>query len=67
TRADVQSWLIDKLKARKDGLPIAGDERQTVGQFLTDWLEHSARPTIRPTTYRGYEEKIRVHQNPGLG
>jgi integrase len=67
TRAEVQDWLIDTLKARKDGLPIGGSERQTVGQFLTHWLEHSAKPTIRPSTYRGYEEKIRVHLNPVLG
>lgn len=31
TSAEVQDWLIDKLKARKDGLQISGRERQTIG------------------------------------
>ena len=47
-------------------LPVAY-ERQTVGQFLTRWLEDSAKPCIRPSTYRSYEQMVRVHLIPGLG
>jgi integrase len=48
------------------GLPVAS-ERQTVGQFLTHWLEAVARPKLRPRTYLSYEHVIRLHLAPGLG
>ncbi|CCF82365.1 phage integrase N-terminal domain-containing protein [Nitrolancea hollandica] len=40
---------------------------QTVAQFLTRWLEDSAKPAIRPSTYRSYEQMVRIHLIPGLG
>ena len=39
--------------------------QQTVGQFLTDWLEHTH--SVRPRTYERYEEAIRLHLVPVLG
>jgi len=57
------------LKARTDlasGFRVSAD-RQTVGQFLLDWLENSARPSVRAATYRSYEQTIRNHLLPELG
>jgi integrase len=60
-RSDVQDSVEDVLKKQQDGLPIHRNERQTLGQFLRTWLEDVAKPSTRPSTYRGYEQKLRVH------
>jgi site-specific recombinase XerD len=38
-----------------------------LGEFLTFWLEESARPTLRPRTYRRYHEIVHLHLVPTLG
>jgi integrase len=66
TAGEVQDVL---LKARGDhvaGLPVAV-ERQTVGQFLADWLESSVKPSVRAATYVSYEHTVRNHLSPELG
>jgi integrase len=42
-------------------------EKQTVAQFLNSWLEGVARPTVRATTFEGYERIVRLHLNPAVG
>ena len=64
-REDVARKLAVALKARQDGLPLPA-ERQTVAQFLSDWLE-SVRPSLRPRTHLRYEELIRLHAVPEVG
>lgn len=66
TRREVQQLLTKALRDQEQGLQIA-PERQTVGQFLTHWLENVAKPGIRPSTYRSYEQMIRCHLIPGIG
>jgi len=66
TREEVASRLTSALKAKQDGLPLVG-ERQTVGQFLAHWLENSVKPSVRDSTFRGYESKLRMHLTPALG
>jgi integrase len=66
TAAEVQGQL---LKARSDhsrGLPVAV-ERQTLTQFLTRWLEDSARVSTRPRIHERYAELIKLHIVPVLG
>jgi integrase len=62
---------LEKLdRARADlrlGLPVGGDERQTVGQFLQHWLVDAAKPAVRPRTYVTYESYVRVHLVPAIG
>lgn len=65
TRDAVSAKLITLLKAREEGLPLA-PERQTTGQYLGQWLE-AVRPTLRPESYRRYEEVCRLHIVPELG
>lgn len=66
TRREVRDKLDAAIHQKKTGgLPTAG--RQTVGQFLTAWLEEVAKPRLRPSTYRSYSDLIRLHVIPDLG
>ena len=65
TRQDVARRLNDALKARQDGLPVVA-ERQSVAQYLQTWLD-TIRPTVRPKTWRRYEEFVRLHAIPEVG
>ncbi len=40
--------------------------RMRVAEFLDKWLEH-ARVSLSPTTFRRYEEVVRLHLAPALG
>jgi integrase len=46
-------------------LPIVG-EKQTVENYLTQWLS-DIKPTIRPRSWVGHEEAVRLHVLPTLG
>ena len=37
------------------------------GDWINYWYENHCKPSIRPTTQKGYEEWIYVHAIPGLG
>lgn len=66
TRKEVQEKLTTALHDHQRGLPLP-DERQTVGQFLTDWLDNTARDTLWPTSYDGYTDLVHHHLVPALG
>lgn len=66
TRRAVADAIRDGLKAAEQGT-LVGDERQTVGEFLTRWLQDVARPRVRPRTLTGYEGCIERHVRPHLG
>lgn len=66
TRQDVARQLTAALRAHHQGLPVA-PERQTVGQFLGDWLNGTAKPKLRPRTFQSYAEIVRLHRAPELG
>jgi integrase len=34
--------------------------------FLAAWLENTVKPSVRPKTYRSYEQMVRVHLAPGM-
>lgn len=65
-----QREVLDKLtKARRDlqqGVEPA-PERRRVGEYLTRWLEDTAKPKLRPSTYQSYSQIIRLHLLPDLG
>lgn len=65
TREKVSLKLTEARKAQLDGLPII-IERQTFSQFAEPWLA-TARPSLKPTTWRRYEQLLRVHALPVLG
>jgi hypothetical protein len=66
TQKEVQEKLRAALRAKEQGLPPT-PECQTVGQFLDQWLDETAKPTIRPRTYPSYSDLIRLHIRPALG
>lgn len=66
TRKDALRRLREMQKAHEDGLPIAGD-RLTVGAYLERWLRDSAKESLRPRTFIGYEMIVRTHLTPALG
>ena len=67
TRAEA----LQKLKAANAALIHAGQEplsgRQTVGAFLTRWLEEVAAPSVRPKTLTQYRHLCEAYLIPGLG
>ena len=66
TPGAVAAQLTHALHDHQHGLPVAPD-RQTVGTLLTRWLEDSVKPSVRPTTYRSYQQLVDLHLTPGLG
>lgn len=66
TRSEVAEKLLTAQKSISDGLPLPSD-RQTLENFLTKWLEDSAKPTLRPYTYLSYAGMIGKHIVPELG
>lgn len=66
TRQEVQKKLGKARRQVEAGIPLP-DDRLTVGAFLATWLEQTAKPTVRPLTYVGYEEVVRLHLAPTLG
>ena len=66
TRREVADKLTAALRAAQQGiLPIG--ERLTVEQFLTRWLADSAKPSLRPLTFRSYNSIVTQHLVPELG
>jgi integrase len=65
TAAEVQQRLLKARSDNSQGLPVAM-ERQTVAQFLTQWLE-DVRHSIRPLSWQQYEQHVRLYLAPALG
>jgi integrase len=65
TRQEAAKKMTAVLKDAQTGLPVPTG-RKTLGVFLTDYLS-GVKPTIRPSTYRSYEQLTRVHLMPALG
>ncbi len=66
TRREVQEKLTKTLRDQQQGLPVVPD-RQTVGEFIEQWLENVSRHRVRTTTHETYASIIRNHIVPGIG
>jgi integrase len=66
TRKEVRDRLLALQKAHADGLPVTKDTA-TIADLMTAWLAEVVKPTVRPKTYRSYEQISRVHIVPALG
>lgn len=66
TKAEADRLLAAAKTAKENGT-LSAAPSQTVENYLTRWLEEVARPRVRPGTYRGYEQLVRVHLIPALG
>jgi integrase len=60
TRHEVAEDLTAALRDRDRGINIKPG-KQTVGDFLAAWLENTVRASVRPKTYRSYEQMVRNH------
>ena len=59
-RQTVHDQLTAALRDQQRGIDI-DPTRQTIGEFLATWLENTAKPSVRPKTYRSYEQMVRNH------
>jgi integrase len=60
TRHAVADDMTKVLRDQQRGINI-NPGKQTVGDFLTTWLENTVKPSVRPKTYRSYEQMLRNH------
>jgi len=67
TREEVKNKLNQTLYEQQQGMLPPSTTKQTVEQFLTQWLETTQKQSVRPRTYERYEEVVRLHINPALG
>ncbi len=65
TRKEVAEKLAAALRDRQRGLTLH-DERQTLGDFLTRWLEDAVKPKVRHSTHRSYKQIVENHLIPGF-
>lgn len=54
------------IRSKSEGTPIPGD-LLTVEQLLESWLRERASKRVRPSTFRSYEVKCRLHIIPAIG
>jgi len=69
TRQEAAQKLGKAIADRERGMPVVSD-RQTVAQFLEQWLQDSAKPAVRQSThasYASYASYIHHHLIPSLG
>jgi integrase len=60
TRHEVADALASAIRDRARGINVKPG-KLTVGDFLAAWLENTVRPSVRPKTYRSYEQMVRNH------
>jgi integrase len=66
TRELVAEELTQALANRNRGI-VVDDENMTVEQFMTRWLEDTARGNLAPRTFHNYHLQIRRHIVPAIG
>lgn len=66
TKKEVEDRVNKAVYEQQQGTFIATSQ-QTVGQFLTDWLDNTHQRRIRPRTYERYREALELHIIPALG
>ena len=66
TRVEANSKLQAAQRNVQDGFPLP-PQRLVIGKYMERWLEESAKPTLRPETYRSYTSMVRLHITPELG
>ena len=66
SKRDAEQRLIQLLAERDNGL-VVPSAKTTVGEYLKSWLLTYAEGAVAPTTYRRYEQLLRVHVTPVIG
>jgi integrase len=65
TRAEAAKKMAEALQTLGKGIPLV-DEKQTVKQYLTDWIE-IVRPSLARSSAYKYASYIKLHVIPSLG
>jgi integrase len=65
-KGEVQEKLR-KLQADHDAGRLVETERLTVGEYLTRWLQHTAKPKVHDGTWERYREVTELYVVPILG
>jgi integrase len=65
-REDVAEKLVDALSNRNQGLVFDAGS-QTVGEYMEQWLQTSARESVRESTYESYRNQVRRYVIPAIG
>jgi integrase len=58
---------LTKLQADSMSGKRVASSSQTVGEYMTFWLQEHARHRVRSTTYRSYEQVVRLYLIPLFG
>jgi integrase len=66
TRKGVLKKLDGARSDLSDGYTL-DTEHVKVGRFLNEWLEHSAKPAVRPSTYESYSQIVCRYLAPRIG
>ena len=69
--AKTKAECVEKLKKLQteycEAAPFKISPDMRFGDWVNYWYENHSKPTLRPTTQKGYEEWIYTHAIPGLG
>jgi integrase len=63
---EVQRKLAEAMGDAARGI-VFDDENMTVANYMTRWLEDSAKGDLAPRTYHNYRLQIRKHISPTIG
>lgn len=66
TKAEVVQKLKTVQSNLEQGKPLV-NERRLTGDFLDHWLEDVVRPRREYSTYKGYEQRVRLYLKPDIG
>ena len=66
TKTEARNKMNEAIRQHATGMPV-DFQRQTVAQFLTSWLENTAKPSVRPRTYSSYSQLVQQHIIPAIG
>ena len=66
TYEEARRKLAAAIRERDEGVLQLGDARQTVGRYLTSWLQVD-RATVSEGSYEQHESRVRVHITPAIG
>lgn len=61
---------VDALETAKAQLTLnlyRDNKSKPFGRYIDDWFENIHKPTLKPSTARGYEVNIRLHIKPYIG
>ena len=69
--AKTKAECVEKLRKLQaeygEAAPFKISPDMRFGDWVNYWYENHSKPTLRPTTQKGYEEWIYTHAIPGLG